>query len=164
MKNDKRFDFMGFIKWSIAAFVVIALAVIAFRVVRDSPMRQGIKEEIIAAGSFHQVAHMGEGRATLYKMLNGDRELHLSDFRTGEGQGLEVYLISAPDAFENETVERSESISLGALQHIEGDQAYKLPGDADLQKCGAVTIWSTKYRVNFTTAPLRPPGQEMMGR
>jgi hypothetical protein len=152
---------MGIAKRSLATIVVIMLAVMGFWIARGLHVQQGIIKQILASGRFHQVTHKGEGTATVYKMLNGDRVLYLSDFKTGEGQGLEVCLISAPDAFENETVEKSEILSLGALQDIEGNQFYQLPKDADLQKYGAVTVWSTKYRVNFTTAPLKAMSQEM---
>jgi hypothetical protein len=162
MKNNIRLQVMEIAKWSVAIIVVTTLIVIGFWAASDSFMQQKMKEQIIASGRFHQVAHKGEGTATLYKMLNGDRVLQLSDFKTGEGQGLEVYLISAPDAFENETVEKSETISLGALQHTEGNQSYTLPRDVDLQKCGAVAIWSTRYGVNFTTAPLKATNRETM--
>jgi hypothetical protein len=148
---------MRIAKSKILVIAVISLGAMASGLMGRWLLRQGVKERILASGRFHQVAHKGEGTATIYQMLNGDRELHLSDFKTGEGPGLEVYLINAPDAFENETVERSESLSLGALRQHEGNHIYRLPGEADLRKCGAVTIWSTKYRVNFTTAPLRPP-------
>jgi hypothetical protein len=154
---------MGITKWGVAIIVVITLVAIGFLVIYGSLLQQEIKEKIVASGRFHQVAHKSEGTATIYKMLNGETVLHLSDFKAGEGQGLEVYLISAPDAFENETVEKSQIISLGALQHIEGNQSYTLPKDVDLQKFGTVVIWSTKYRVNFATAPLKPANQEAMG-
>lgn len=154
---------MGITKWNVLIIAVIALVVIGFWIIYASLLQQGIKETIVASGKFHQVAHKSEGTATIYKMLNGDNVLHFSDFKAGEGQGLEVYLISASDAFENETVEKSQIISLGALQHIEGNQSYILPKDVDLQKFGAVVIWSTKYRVNFATAPLKAMSQEAMG-
>jgi hypothetical protein len=150
---------MGIAKSKILVIAVISLVAMISGFMGRWLFRQGLKERILASGRFHQVAHKGEGTATIYQMLNGDRELHLSEFKTGEGLGLEVYLINAPDAFENDTVERSESLSLGALRRPEGNQIYRLPGDVDWRSYRAVTIWSTKYRVNFTTAPLRPPGQ-----
>jgi hypothetical protein len=149
------------IKRGITIGLVITLGAIACFLIGGSLFRKGSRERILAGGGFHQVAHKGEGRAAIYKLLNGERELHLTDFKTEAGQALEVYLISAPDAYENETVERSKIVSLGALKAVEGDQSYILPNDADLSECRAVTIWSSKYRVNFTTAPLKPMTQEM---
>lgn len=110
----------------------------------------------LASGRFHQVAHKGSGEATIYRLSSGKLELRLKDFQTYPGVDLEVRLIAAPDAFENETVEKSDFISLGLLANPASDQTYSLPDDIDLTRFGAVTIWSRKYRVNYTTAPLRP--------
>ena len=108
----------------------------------------------IASGEFHQVAHKGMGRAVILRLANGDRELRLIGFRTYPACDLEVRLIAAPDAFDNETVDKSDPIPLGELQMIDGVQTYTLPVDLQLTQYRAVTIWSRKYRVNFTTAPL----------
>lgn len=110
----------------------------------------------IASGQFHQVAHKGKGEAAVYRFSDGRLELRLNDFQTYPGADLEVRLIAAPDAFENETVEKSDFVSLGSLVTHKGDQNYSLPDGIDLTRFSAVTIWSRKYRVNFTTAPLRP--------
>lgn len=109
---------------------------------------------VLMSGSFHQVAHKGRGKAIITQLSDGSRKLCLKDFSTGAGQELFVYLIAAPDALENETVEKSEFVSLGALQSIEGDQCYPAPSIFDLNRYRAVTIWNRKYRVNYTTAPL----------
>ncbi len=112
---------------------------------------------LLASGKFHQVAHRGRGRATIYQLPGGKRILSLTDFRTSVGQELQVCLVAAADAFENETVERAGFISLGELQSAEGDQSYDLPVEVDLSIYKAVSIWSARYRVNFTTAPLTAP-------
>ncbi|MCI0389896.1 MAG: DM13 domain-containing protein [Acidobacteria bacterium] len=109
---------------------------------------------VLMTGRFHQVAHKGHGTAFVSQFPDGKRMLYLKEFSTGEGQDLAVYLIAAPDAFENETVEKSEFVPLGALQSSEGDQSYAVPAELDLNKYRAVTIWNRKYRVNYTTAPL----------
>lgn len=111
---------------------------------------------VLASGEFHQVAHKGTGTATLCQLRNGARVLRLTDFSTYAADELEVRLIAAADAFENDTVEQTDFISLGALQSVAGDQGYGLPEGADWQKYRAVVIWSRKHRVNFTTAPLKP--------
>jgi hypothetical protein len=141
-------------KFAVTAIIVFLLGLMIVFICGHSPLPLDMKERIIASGKFHQVAHIGEGTATIYKLLNGERVLSLTDFRTGEGQNLEVYLISATDAFENDTVEKSAKISLGVLQNVQGEQVFRLSEEVDLNLYKAVTIWSTKYRVNFTTAPL----------
>jgi hypothetical protein len=113
--------------------------------------------EALASGRFHQVAHKGEGTATIYLLPDGRRVLRLNGFRTSHRSDLLLYLISAPDAPENETVKRSEVFSLGPLRGQEGDQEYPIPADLDLARFHAVTVWSPKYEVNFTTAPLKRP-------
>jgi hypothetical protein len=113
--------------------------------------------EVLASGRFHQVAHKGEGTAALYRLPDGRRVLRLTAFRTAHRPDLVVYLISAPDALENETVKRSEVFSLGPLASREGDRQYIIPAGPDFGRFHAVTVWSPKYEVNFTTAPLKRP-------
>lgn len=110
--------------------------------------------KLIAAGTFHQVAHKGKGFASIYQYKDGRRVLSFTQFITGSGKDLQVYMITAADALENDTVKQAEFISLGDLQSSEGDQTYALPETVDLTKYRAVTIWSRIYEVNFTTAPL----------
>ena len=110
----------------------------------------------LAAGRFHQVAHKGTGRAVLYELPGKRRLLALTEFATAASNDLQVLLIRVPDAYENESVELAEPILLGDLLSSEGDQSYFVPGDVDLTAYRAVTIWNSKYRVNFTTAPLAP--------
>ena len=142
-------------RYKAAAFAITiiaaCLAVVAMRWgLRASPAF----EKIVASGRFHQVAHKGVGSAAIYQLSDEKLELRLTGFRTDDGGALQVLLIAAPDALENETVEKSEHIVLGDLKNTEGNQSYALPDDLDLRKYRAVTIWSRKHRVNFTTAPL----------
>lgn len=109
---------------------------------------------ILAAGAFHQVAHKGAGWAQLAELPDGRRVLRLLELRTAYRPDLEVYLISAADAPENETVKRAERVSLGPLLTTGGDQELAVPAGLDLTRFHAVTIWSDRYQVNFTTAPL----------
>jgi hypothetical protein len=109
---------------------------------------------VLAAGGFHQVAHSGAGWAQVCRRSDGRMILRLINFSTAFRPDLEVDLIAAPDACENETVKRSERVSLGRLIAGDGDQEYEIPPDLDLSRWHAVTIWSTRYDVNFATAPL----------
>lgn len=118
-------------------------------------LRSAKGPKALASGSFHQVAHKGEGTATIYLLPSGVRVLRLTNFRTAEREDLLLYLISAPDALENETVKHSEVFSLGQLQGSEGNQEYLLPDSLNLTRFHAVTVWSPKYEVNFTTAALK---------
>ncbi len=131
------------------SFVIVIVATFGICCVRFSNM-----PKVLASGNFHQVAHKGAGQAEILQKANGKFVLRLNDFRTTGKPDLEVYLISAPDAFENETVKRSEIFSLGKLQTADGEQEYSLPAGLDVLQFHAVTIWNTKYEVNYTTAPL----------
>lgn len=112
---------------------------------------------IIAIGRFHQVAHQGSGTAIIYRTADGQRMLALDELITGPGQQLMVGLIAAPDAFENEAVERSAFVPLGEWRPGETRLIYQVPAELDLTRYRAVTIWNRQYHVNFTTAPLHQP-------
>jgi len=117
-------------------------------------LRLAREPRILAEGDFHQVAHTGTGTAKVYQTSDGTRRLSLLGFRTAYRPDLYVYLITAADASDNETVKRSDALPVGPLQGGEGDQEYVLPDTVDLLRYHAVTVWSCKYEVNFTTAPL----------
>lgn len=109
----------------------------------------------LASGGFHGVAHETRGLATVYQLPDGKKTLRLSDFQTSNGPDVQVYMVAADDASDNETVTRAGFVPLGALKGNVGDQNYELPADIDLSKYKAVTIWCRRFGVNFATAPLR---------
>ena len=111
-------------------------------------------DEVLARGAFHSVSHRGKGNVAIVRR-NGELILQITDFRTYYRPGLAVLLIDAGDAFENETVRSVEKHLVGPLKSDEGDMEYTLPPDLDLDRFRAVTIWSERYEVNFTTAPLQ---------
>jgi hypothetical protein len=108
----------------------------------------------LASGGFHGVAHETKGVATIYQTPDGKKTLRLSEFQTSNGPDVQVYLVAAPDAGDNDTVTRAGFIQLGALKGNVGDQNYDVPADVDLSKYRAVTIWCRRFGVNFATAPL----------
>jgi hypothetical protein len=110
-------------------------------------------------GSFHGVAHMTSGTATIYEVEGSKRVLRFTNFETSNGPDVQVYLVAANDAGDNDTVKKAGFIHLGALKGTTGDQNYELPAEADLSKHRAVTVWCRRFGVNFGTAPLVPAGQ-----
>jgi hypothetical protein len=108
----------------------------------------------IAEGSFHGVAHETKGIAAIYKLPQGKQVLRFSGFQTSNGPDVQVYLIAAPDAKDNETVTKAGFIRIADLKGNMGDQNYELPASVDLNKYRAVTIWCRRFGVNFATAPL----------
>ncbi len=145
---------MSMEKRSSLAIAAVVLAAAAYAAIRFGLSNSRGAAQVIASGRFHQVAHRGTGLANVWRLRDGKLVLRLSEFRTDHGRDLQVLLIAAPDALENETVANSERVSLGPLEGSAGDQSYPLPDDLDVHKFRAVTIWSSKYLVNFTTAPL----------
>jgi hypothetical protein len=116
-------------------------------------------EAIIASGSFHDVAHKGVGRASIYQQPEGKRILRFTNFETSNGPDVRVYLVAANDASDSETVKNAGFVEVAALKGNIGDQNYDLPSDIDLSKYRAVTIWCKRFSVNFATAPLSTNAQ-----
>jgi hypothetical protein len=108
----------------------------------------------LAMGQFHGVAHESSGVATVFQLPDGKRVLRFTDFKTSNGPDVQVYLVAAPDAKDNDTVKQAGFIEIGPLKGNVGDQNYDLPAEVDLQKYRAVTIWCRRFGVNFATAPL----------
>jgi Electron transfer DM13 len=111
------------------------------------------KVQTLSAGQFHSVAHETKGTATILA-LDGKKTLRLTGFQTSNGPDVHVYLIAAADAKDSDTVKNAGFLELGSLKGNIGDQNYELPGDTDLAKYRAVTIWCRRFGVNFGTAPL----------
>jgi hypothetical protein len=108
----------------------------------------------LSQGRFHGVAHATQGLATIYQIPDGTRALRLTEFETSNGPDVQVYLVAAKDATDNDTVTTAGFIHLGALKGNVGDQNYAVPADVDLATYQAVTIWCRRFGVNFGTAPL----------
>lgn len=117
----------------------------------DAPASMPVK---VAQGSFHGVAHETKGTASIYQLPEGKKVLRFSDFVTSNGPDVQVYLVAAPDAKDNDTVTKAGFIRITDLNGNMGDQNYELPADVDLSKYRAVTIWCRRFGVNFATAPL----------
>jgi hypothetical protein len=110
---------------------------------------------MLSQGQFHGVSHATKGVAALYQLPDGKRVLRFTEFETSNGPDVQVYLVAAADASDNETVTKSGFIHLGALKGTIGDQNYDVPADVDLKTHQAVTIWCRRFGVNFGTAPLQ---------
>jgi electron transfer DM13 len=108
----------------------------------------------IESGMFHSGAHETAGTATIHQYADGRRVLRLTGFHTSNGPDVQVLLVAAADAKDNETVTQSGFIRVAGLKGNIGDQNYDLPADVDLTKYRAVTIWCRRFGVNFGTAPL----------
>lgn len=117
----------------------------------DAPASMPVK---VAEGAFRGVAHETKGSASIYKLPDGKEVLRFSGFQTSNGPDVQVYLVAAADAQDNETVTKAGFIRIADLKGNMGDQNYELPANVDLNKYRAVTIWCRRFGVNFATAPL----------
>ena len=108
----------------------------------------------LAEGSFHGVAHETKGTAAIYQLPEGKKVLRFSGFQTSNGPDVQVYLVAAPDANDNDIVTKAGFIRIADLKGNMGDQNYELPTGVDLNKYRSVTIWCRRFGVNFATAPL----------
>src|SRR5574341_2285220 len=115
---------------------------------------QTASSTLLSSGMFHSVAHETKGAATIYQLADGKRVLRFTDFETSNGPDVQVYLVAAGDATDNDTVTKYGFIHVGALKGNIGDQNYELPSNLDLNKYRAVTVWCRRFGVNFGTAPL----------
>jgi hypothetical protein len=113
-----------------------------------------IMPTVLLQGYFHGVSHATRGVATILQLPDGKRVLRFTEFETSNGPDVQVYLVAAADANDNETVTQAGFITLDGLKGDIGDQNYELPADADLSKYQAVTVWCRRFGVNFATAPL----------
>src|SRR5918996_3792666 len=125
----------------IAAVPILAIGWYAFRPERlfidaavDEAASVSTADAIVARGTFQGVAHEGRGQASVYRRADGTRVLRLSDFETSNGPDLQLYLVAARDARDNETVTNAGFVSLGALKGNVGSQNYEVPADVDLEK------------------------------
>jgi hypothetical protein len=108
----------------------------------------------LSFGMFHGVAHEARGTATVYQLADGKKVLRFTDFETSNGPDVQVYLVAARDASDNETVTKAGFVHVGPIKGNKGDQNYDIPADVDLDKYRAVTVWCRRFGVNFATAPL----------
>ena len=121
----------------------------------STPMRAS-EPSVLSMGTFHSVAHETQGTASIHRLADGSRVLRFTDFTTSNGPDVQVYLVAAQDANDNDSVKQAGFVHVAALKGNVGDQNYEIPADLDLDKYRAVTIWCRRFGVNFGTAALHP--------
>lgn len=110
-------------------------------------------ERLVPSGEFHAVAHKGSGEVQVWRRLDGARYLRVWDLKTHPAPNLELCLVRAADARDNETVLAGGFVCLGP---VASRGSYPVPPAIDFSHYRSVTVWSRSYEVNFTTAPLFP--------
>ena len=154
-------------KWKLAILALAVVLVVAWyafrperlfinrRVHEAMPATSGSsKMEAIESGIFYGVAHPTEGTATIYRMGDGTLLLRFTNFTTSNGPNVHVYLVTADEPKDSETVQHSSFIDLGPIKGNIGDQNYTLSPDVDLSKYRSVSVWCKRFSYNFGTAPL----------
>ena len=101
-------------------------------------------------------AHPTSGRASIYQMPDGKRDLRLTNFTTSNGPDVHVVLAQTADESLKEDFVKGELnyVELGLLKANEGDQNYALPDSADLSKYDAVVIYCVRFHAVFGVAKL----------
>jgi hypothetical protein len=112
----------------------------------------------ILTGRFEGKSQQTSGRATIYQKPGREEYLRLSDFTTSNGGDVHVVLARsgdqrlAQDAGKNDL----DSVDLGSLKGIQGDQDYDLPRATDMNKYDAVVVYSEQSHAVFGVAKLKP--------
>jgi len=156
----------------IAIVVVIILLVVGWylfrpeRIFIDSSVNESLPEagdngatgasgpKTLSKGTFHGVAHEAQGNAEIIELGEGKKILRFTDFKVSNGPDVVVYLSSAEDADDNDTIKNSDFILISELKGNVGDQNYELSSDIDLSKYKSAVIWCRRFGVNFAVAPL----------
>ena len=101
-------------------------------------------------------AHPTSGRASIYQVGDGKRDLRLTNFATSNGP--DVHVLLAQSADQNLTKEfvkgDLDRVELGLLKANQGDQNYDLPDSVDLQKYDSVVIYCERFHAVFGVAKL----------
>jgi uncharacterized membrane protein len=105
-------------------------------------------------GEFKGLAHQTNGEVGIYD-LGGRLVLRFTGFSTSNGPDVHVYLVAAPDAFDDDTVRHAGFINLGKMKGNQGDQNYELPPGVDLSIYRSVSLWCQRFNVNFGACSLR---------
>ena len=110
--------------------------------------------EVIYQGELKSVQKTGSGTVSVIEKKDGKRILKLTNFKTSSGPDLYVYFFKTKEAKDGKSLKDVESISLGTLKSISGDQEYEVPSNINLDDFQAVSIWCEEFTVNFAAASL----------
>ncbi len=113
----------------------------------------GPQLNVLAEGDFRALAHRGSGQAKLLEVEGDDRYLRLEDFMVENGPDLRVYLSTATSDSENGAF-GEDFIDLGALKGNVGNQNYRVPSGADLDRFKSAVIWCRRFSVGFAVASI----------
>jgi Electron transfer DM13 len=126
------------------------------KVNEPAPFSSSADLQPLYTGLLASRAHPTSGRASIYQMPDGRRDLRLTDFITSNGPDVHVLLAQSTDSNLKQEFVKGElnSVELGQLKANEGDQNYDLPDSADLSKYDSVVIYCERFHVVFGLARL----------
>ena len=130
-------------------------SILALLAVSGLPLSAAAASTALQSGSFQSGAHPTSGTVTLYKLDDGSTVLRLTDFRTSNGPAVHVYLTAATNVASNGDVTSGKFVDLGDLKANIGNQNYEVPSDIDLSQYHGVSIWCSRFSVNFGYAKLQ---------
>jgi hypothetical protein len=107
-------------------------------------------------GLLESRAHPTSGRASVYTMPDGKRELRLTQFTTSNGPDVHVVLARSGDESLKQTFVKSDlnDVELGGMKANEGDQNYDVPVGADLTQYDEAVIYCVRFHAIFGLAKL----------
>jgi hypothetical protein len=110
----------------------------------------------LSSGQFNEIdaLHKGEGRATVFKLPDGQRVLRLENFKVTNGPDLFVYVSGHADPRDGKQLRGPVAVELGRLKGNIGDQNYELPATLDLTAVKSVVIYCKQFSVIFSVASL----------
>jgi hypothetical protein len=109
----------------------------------------------VAEGEFLSLEHDTVGRAIVLETADGERFLRLEDFETSNGPDLLVYLSSkTPSGTDDWHGYDADFVDLGPLKGNVGNQNYRIPSDADLERYSTAVVWCRRFEVGFAAATL----------
>ncbi|MGH2582623.1 MAG: DM13 domain-containing protein [Anaerolineales bacterium] len=115
---------------------------------------EGSSALLLSESEFYSIAHQGRGRANLYLTESGALVVRLVDFQVEDGPDLHVYLTSEDPVLDREGEELQNSLDLGELKALLGDQVYEIPEGTDIESYNSVVIWCVPYLVPFAAAQI----------
>ena len=132
-----------------------AMAVPTAMVTEPMPTEMPAEPMVLAQGAFYNIAHEGQGTATIYDLPDGSRVLRLDDFEVLNGPELHVYLVPIDPVPNTVGVEIEGALDLGLLKGNVGSQNYVVGPEVDLSLYASVVIWCQPFRVPFIAAALQ---------
>lgn len=115
---------------------------------------------VLASGDFFAVERKGKGRATLYRLPDGELAIRLEDFLTSANTDLFVWASEAAKPVTSKEALESPHVELAELKSTIGNQNYRVPSGLDAAKIRSVVIWCQPVQIAYVASALRPVSAE----